>query len=188
MTAFEDGLDDIDKGIEKQETLVKEGLENAWTVFEDNRPLFDLTPRVSDNGDGKWGDETSLFDVEDASNLEIVLPSQAVIDSLSSGMTNLGHGLDTAEPKVTTGANDENLLAPSAREVGLVYNSASIWMWIIGDNNSSSLRDLTWDVKKGNQMLDLVIRDFRDADAGSQSDLDKLRKRLSGGSGENPWE
>lgn len=189
MGAFTGGLDDIDDGIEKQEILVKEGLENAWKVFDGNRPLFDLTPRVSDDGDGKWGDETSLFSVTDAGALEIVLPSQDVIDSLSSGMTNLAFGLEAAEPKVIAGADDQGLLASSARDVGLRYDGVSTWAYYVGElSNASSLRDLIWDVRSGNQMFEAVIRDFRDADAGSQSNLDRQRERLAGGSGENAFD
>ena len=187
MKAFEDGLNDIDEGITKQETLVQEGLENGWKVFEENRSLFDLTPRVSDDGDGNWSNETSLFNVQDAGGLEIVLPGQAVINSLVSGLTNLANGLEVAEPKITTGAEDGGLLAPSAREVGLQYNSASIWMWIVGDNNSSSVRDLKWDLDNGTRMLQAIIKDFRDRDAASQSALDQLRGQVAAGSGEDPW-
>jgi hypothetical protein len=187
MTAFEGALADVDEGITQQEMLVKEALHNGWTVFEGNRGLFDLTPRVSDDGDGDWGDETSVFDVADASALEIVLPGQDIIDSLVSGLTNLAHGVEAADPKITAGADDGNLLAPSAREVGLRYNGASFWMWNIGDNNASSLRDLKWDIQQGTAMLQAIIADFRDRDADSQAALDRLRDQVSSGSGENPW-
>ncbi|MFB9314376.1 hypothetical protein [Nocardioides plantarum] len=187
MTAFEEGLADIDDGISQQEGLIKEALHNAWTVFEGHRSLFDLTPRVSDDGDGDWGDETSVFDVADASAYEIVLPGQDVVDSLCSGLNNLAHGVEQAEPKVVTGADDGNLLAPSAREVGLRYNGASFWMWNVGDNNASSLRNLTWDIKQGTAMLQAIIQDFRDRDADSQAALDNLRNQVGAGSGENPW-
>lgn len=187
MTAFESGLADIDEAITIQEGLVKEGLKNGWTLFEANRPLFDLTPRVSDDGDGDWADETSLFDVADASDHAIVLPAQAVIDSLASGLNNLAHGLGDAAPEIVEGADDRNLLGPSARGVGKRYNGAAIWMWIVGDNNSSSIRDLQWDTREVNRMLEATIRDLQDVDAASQAHLDGLRLQLAGGSGEDPW-
>ncbi|WP_340538915.1 hypothetical protein [Nocardioides sp. GXZ039] len=188
MEAFEGGLDDIDAAITKQETLVMEALNTAWKVFEDNRPLFDLTPRVSDNGDGVFDDsDASLFDVADASGLEIVLPGQPVIDSLSSGLINLASGLDQADPKITAGADDGGLLSSSAREVGLRSGGVTTFMGILGYNNSISIRDLAWDVRQGNAMLLAVIQDFQNADADSQAALDQLRGALVGGSGEDAW-
>ncbi|QCW49259.1 hypothetical protein FE634_00405 [Nocardioides dongxiaopingii] len=187
MAAFESGLDDIDEAITQQETLVREGLENGWQTFEAHRALFDLTPRVSDDGDGGWGDETSIFDVTDAGALAVVIPGEAVVGSLSSGMKNLAHGLEDADPKIIAGAEEGGLLSPSAREVGLRYNGVAIMMWIVGDNTAASIRDLTWDVRNSEAMLRAIVTDFTNADAASQAGLDDLRGQLVGGSGEDPW-
>lgn len=187
MTAFEHALGDVDQGIWQQEMIVRRGLLDAYSVFMTNEDLFNLTPRVSDDGDGDWDDETSLYDVKDAAGLGIILPGGGVINSLYSGLTNLSHGVDTAEPKVTTGADDGGVLAPSAREVGLRYHGVDYYMNRIGNINASSLRDLSWDLREGKAMLEAVIRDFREADSNSQSNLDKTRKRLAAGSGDHPW-
>ncbi|MEO9322384.1 hypothetical protein ABFT23_02785 [Nocardioides sp. C4-1] len=185
MDAFVEGLGDIDEGITKQEQLIADGLENAWTTFEANRPLFDLTPRATDDGDGNWNDETSIFDVQDAAGISFVVPAQEVVDSLSSGMVNLAHGIGDAAPKVVAGDDTANVL--SDRTVGLQYSGIAIYMYILSDNNASSLRNLQWDVREGNAMYQAVIRDFQDNDTASQTHMDTIRERLSVGSGEDPW-
>lgn len=185
MDAFVEGLGDIDEGITKQEQLIADGLENAWNTFESNRPLFDLTPRVTDDGDGDWNDETNLFDVRDAAGLGLVVPAQAVIDSLSSGMVNLAHGIGAAAPQVVAGDDGANIL--SDRTVGLRYSGIAIYMYFVCDNNAASLRNLQWHVREGNAMYQAVITDFQDNDTTSQASVDTLRERLSVGSGEDPW-
>lgn len=185
MTAFEGALGDLSDAIGDEETQVKTNLETNFGQLEADRTSYDLTAAVTEDGDGNPRNETTLFDVTDDSQVNVIVYERPLVNGI----------IDVAMPGIATelyDAADQLCYAAQTRltragGVGLDSSAVSGAIWDLGWRGCELAKDLEWEVRNGAKMLQLVIDDLDQVDAQGRDALSRMQTELAGGSGWTPF-